>query len=209
MALAAAQNVLNKDHKRWYKANRAESFRERHMTPHRVPNICLGAVGIRTKVRLFPRLYDPDRKDVELTVEEKKGLYEKGFMPVGMLREPDPTDVNIDLCEVYPETLQEPNSMDVDIDLHQAYPGTLQEPDPTDVDIKLNEPYPETLQEPNSMDIDIDFHQAYPGMLQEPDPMDVDIKLNEAHTGTHIMDVDANVNADIDMNEFYLENVEN
>jgi hypothetical protein len=56
---------------------------DRAMSPHTVPNICLGAVGIRTKVRLFfPRLYNPERKDVELSFEEKKGLYEKGLMPV-------------------------------------------------------------------------------------------------------------------------------
>ncbi|KAG2127431.1 hypothetical protein BD769DRAFT_1668077 [Suillus cothurnatus] len=60
------------------------------ITPHHVPNICLGAVGIRTKVRLFfPQLYDPDRKDVELTFEEKKGLYEKGLMPVLHKLSPD------------------------------------------------------------------------------------------------------------------------
>ncbi|KAG1817551.1 uncharacterized protein BJ212DRAFT_1299101 [Suillus subaureus] len=56
---------------------------DRPMGPHCVPNICLGAVGIHTKVRLFfPWLYNPDRKDVELTFEEKKGLYEKGLIPV-------------------------------------------------------------------------------------------------------------------------------
>ncbi|KAG1727540.1 hypothetical protein EDB19DRAFT_1914211 [Suillus lakei] len=63
---------------------------DRPVSPHRVPNICLGAVGIRTKVRLFfPRLYDPDRKDVELTFEEKKGLYEKGLLPVLRNLSPD------------------------------------------------------------------------------------------------------------------------
>ncbi|KAG0693136.1 hypothetical protein DFH29DRAFT_1007619 [Suillus ampliporus] len=62
----------------------------RPMPPHRIPNICLGAIGIRTKVRLFfPRLYDPDRKDVELTFEEKKGLYEQGLMPVLRNLSPD------------------------------------------------------------------------------------------------------------------------
>jgi hypothetical protein len=50
------------------------------------------------------------------------------------------------------------------------------------------------------------------GTLQEPDHIDIDIKSNEVHTvhaaihqaqGTHLMDVDASVNADIDMNGFY------
>ncbi|KAG1729405.1 hypothetical protein EDB19DRAFT_1832449 [Suillus lakei] len=51
---------------------------DRPLSPHHVPNIFLGAVGIHTKVRLFfPRLYDPDRKDVVLMFDEKKGLYEK------------------------------------------------------------------------------------------------------------------------------------
>ncbi|KAG1720856.1 uncharacterized protein EDB91DRAFT_1256796 [Suillus paluster] len=60
------------------------------MCPHRVPNICLGAIGIRTKVRLFfPRLHHVDRKDVELTFEEKRGLYEKGLMPVLRNLSPD------------------------------------------------------------------------------------------------------------------------
>jgi hypothetical protein len=60
------------------------------VSPHRVPNICLGAVGIRTKVRLFfPRLYDPERKDVELTFDQKKGLYEKGLLPVLRNLSPD------------------------------------------------------------------------------------------------------------------------
>lgn len=54
-----------------------------HLSPHRVPNICLASVGIRTKVRaFFPRLYDPERQDVELTREQKKGIYEKGIRPV-------------------------------------------------------------------------------------------------------------------------------
>ncbi|KAG2029692.1 hypothetical protein BDR03DRAFT_1018076 [Suillus americanus] len=60
------------------------------LAPHRVPNICLAAVGIRTKVRLFfPRLYNVDRKDVELTFEEKKGIYEKGLLPVLRALSPD------------------------------------------------------------------------------------------------------------------------
>ncbi|KAG1718437.1 hypothetical protein EDB19DRAFT_1920593 [Suillus lakei] len=60
------------------------------VSPHRVPNICLGAVGIRTKVRLFfPRLYNPDKKDVELTFDQKKGLYEMGLMPVLQALSPD------------------------------------------------------------------------------------------------------------------------
>ncbi|KAG2133223.1 uncharacterized protein EDB93DRAFT_1107682 [Suillus bovinus] len=60
------------------------------MPPHRIPNICLAAAGIRTKVRLFfPRLYDPERKDVELTFEEKKALYEKGLLPVLRNLSPD------------------------------------------------------------------------------------------------------------------------
>jgi hypothetical protein len=55
----------------------------RPLTPHRVPNICLGAVGVRTKVRLlFPKLYDPDLKVMELTHEQKKGIYEIGILPV-------------------------------------------------------------------------------------------------------------------------------
>ncbi|KAG0695742.1 hypothetical protein DFH29DRAFT_1005196 [Suillus ampliporus] len=53
------------------------------LSPHRVPNICLASVGIRTKVRaFFPRLYDPESQDVELTQEQKKGIYEKGVRPV-------------------------------------------------------------------------------------------------------------------------------
>ncbi|KAG2048355.1 hypothetical protein BDR06DRAFT_976026 [Suillus hirtellus] len=65
---------------------------ESRVSPHRVPNMCLGAIGIRTKVRLFfPRLSNPDRTDVELTFEEKKGLYEKGLLPV--LRDLSPDTV--------------------------------------------------------------------------------------------------------------------
>ncbi|KAG2034289.1 hypothetical protein BDR03DRAFT_984510 [Suillus americanus] len=65
---------------------------ESRVSPHRVPNICLGAIRICTKVRLFfPRLSDPNRKDVELTFKEKKGLYEKGLMPV--LRDLSPDTV--------------------------------------------------------------------------------------------------------------------
>ncbi|KAG0692113.1 hypothetical protein DFH29DRAFT_1009381, partial [Suillus ampliporus] len=53
------------------------------LSPHRVPNICLASVGIHTKVRaFFPRLYDPESQDVELTQEQKKGIYEKGVRPV-------------------------------------------------------------------------------------------------------------------------------
>ncbi|KAG2030601.1 hypothetical protein BDR03DRAFT_986971 [Suillus americanus] len=65
---------------------------ESRVSPHHIPNICLGAIGICTKVCLFfPRLSDPDRKDVELTFKEKKGLYEKGLMPV--------------LCDLSPDTV--------------------------------------------------------------------------------------------------------
>ncbi|KAG2355242.1 hypothetical protein BDR07DRAFT_1381622 [Suillus spraguei] len=60
------------------------------VSPHRVPNICLGAIGIHTKVRLFfPRLYDSNTKDPELTFDQKKGLYEKGLMPVLQALSPD------------------------------------------------------------------------------------------------------------------------
>ncbi|KAG1748545.1 hypothetical protein EDB19DRAFT_1825599 [Suillus lakei] len=63
---------------------------DRPLSPHHVPNIFWGAVGIHTKVRLFfPRLYDPDRKDVELMFDEKKGLYEKGLPPVLQNLSPD------------------------------------------------------------------------------------------------------------------------
>ncbi|KAG2746285.1 hypothetical protein P692DRAFT_20849548 [Suillus brevipes Sb2] len=63
---------------------------DRPMSSHTVPNICLGAVGIHTKVRLFfPWLYNPQRKDVELSFEEKKGLYEKSLMPVLIGLSPD------------------------------------------------------------------------------------------------------------------------
>ncbi|KAG2028760.1 hypothetical protein BDR03DRAFT_1019377 [Suillus americanus] len=52
--------------------------------PHRVPNICLGIMGVRTKVRLFfPALYDENdtKASVELTLEQKTAIYEDGLLP--------------------------------------------------------------------------------------------------------------------------------
>ncbi|KAG2049764.1 hypothetical protein BDR06DRAFT_974985 [Suillus hirtellus] len=76
-------------------------------------------------------------------------------------------------------------------------------------DLSLDETYLGILQETDRMDVVIDLDEADPGMLRELERMDVDISLDDTDVGTYTMDVDANVDADIDMDEFYLENVEN
>jgi hypothetical protein len=54
-----------------------------------VPNICLAAVGVRTKVRIFfPRLY-VDKGSVELSQEHKAAIYEQGLLPVITNLNPD------------------------------------------------------------------------------------------------------------------------
>jgi hypothetical protein len=60
--------------------------------PHHVPNICLGVVGVRTKLRMFfPALYEennPDRS-VELTLEQKTAIYNDGLRPTLQSLNPD------------------------------------------------------------------------------------------------------------------------
>ncbi|KAG2065535.1 hypothetical protein BDR04DRAFT_1121803 [Suillus decipiens] len=73
------------------------------------------------------------------------------------------------------------------------------------------------LQEPDHMDVVInldkaDLNKLMQGMLWELECMDINISLDNTYAvsqGTYLMDVDANLNADIDMDEFYLENMEN
>ncbi|KAG1868913.1 hypothetical protein C8R48DRAFT_671467 [Suillus tomentosus] len=143
-------------------------------------------------------------------------------MRIGTL-EADPMEVNPDLNGKYPETFQEQDPMEVDTDLEETHPETFQEQDPMEVDTDLQETDPGTFQEQDPMEVDIDLEETHPEMFQEQDPMEVDIESNDANTvgasqsflfgihqaqGTHLMDGDASVNADIDMNEFYLENME-
>ncbi|KAG1848401.1 hypothetical protein C8R48DRAFT_778912 [Suillus tomentosus] len=100
--------------------------------------------------------------------------------------------------------------------------------DPSQPDFMYNRDWlsQEMFQEQDPMEVDIDLEETYPlsqGTFQKQDPMEVDIESNDANTvgasqsflfgihqvqGTHLMDGDASVNADIDMNEFYLENME-
>ncbi|KAJ8585642.1 hypothetical protein M405DRAFT_710294, partial [Rhizopogon salebrosus TDB-379] len=55
-----------------------------------VPNICVGVVDLRTKLRLFfPALYDPDNPTVELDLEHKTAIYEDGLRPCLEVLNPD------------------------------------------------------------------------------------------------------------------------
>ncbi|KAG0692277.1 hypothetical protein DFH29DRAFT_882724 [Suillus ampliporus] len=57
-----------------------------NVAPNRVPNICLGAIGIRTKMRLFfPRLYTPEGNVVELAYLYVATVYTPADVPVHLL----------------------------------------------------------------------------------------------------------------------------
>ncbi|KAG1717976.1 hypothetical protein EDB19DRAFT_1921560 [Suillus lakei] len=59
--------------------------------PHHVPNICLGVVGVRTKLRMFfPALYEDNAdRNVELTLEQKTAIYNDGLRPTLQSLNPD------------------------------------------------------------------------------------------------------------------------
>ncbi|KAG2351677.1 hypothetical protein BDR07DRAFT_1385530 [Suillus spraguei] len=57
--------------------------------PYRVPNICLGIINVRTKLRMFfPALYE-EEGSAKLTLEQKTTIYEDGLLPTLELLNPE------------------------------------------------------------------------------------------------------------------------